>query len=254
MTITPPDRPVARQVQLMITCLCDFFFDDVARATVEVLEHLGCEVEVPDDQTCCGQPAFNAGDWAASRRVMRHTVGVFSSDKPVIVPSGSCAAMVFHGAGLAFEDEADAAAVHALGRRTWELCDFIVNGLGVTEWPGRFPRRVSYHSSCHSRGTPTRDAALQLLGSIKGLELTEVGEGEQCCVFGGTFAVSFPVISKKMGDLKIEHLTAPEPDLIASVDMGCVLHFGGIMDRRGIGIPRLHVSQILRDSLSAESS
>ena len=132
-------RPDAgRRVQLMATCLCDAFYDDAARATVEVLEHLGCTVEFPAAQTCCGQPAFNGGDWPASRRVVRHTVATFAGDCPVVVPSGSCAAMVFHGALLEFEHEADLPAVAALGRRTWELADFIVNGLGVTAWPGRY--------------------------------------------------------------------------------------------------------------------
>ena len=125
-----------RRVQLLATCLCDAFYDDVAIATVEVLEHLGCTVEFPEGQTCCGQPAFNAGDWAASRRVVRHTARVFAGDVPIIVPSGSCAAMLFHGAPLEFEDEPDRADVAALGRRAWELADFIVHGLGVKSWPG----------------------------------------------------------------------------------------------------------------------
>jgi hypothetical protein len=99
-----PARATGRTVQLMATCLCDAFFDDVAKATVEVLEHAGCEVEFPENQTCCGQPAFNCGDWPASREVMRHTTRVFEGDKPVIVPSGSCAAMLFHGAPLEFEN------------------------------------------------------------------------------------------------------------------------------------------------------
>src|SRR5215471_398496 len=119
----------------MATCLCDAFFDDVARATVEILEHLGCVVGFPEDQTCCAQPAFNAGDWPAARRVARHGLGVFAGEDPVVVPSGSCARMVSHGAPLLFEGEADRGAVQALAARTWELADFIVRGLGVARWP-----------------------------------------------------------------------------------------------------------------------
>src|SRR5580704_16626030 len=115
-----------KRVQLMATCLCDAFHDDVAAATVEVLEFLGCMVEFPEGQTCCGQPAFNSGDWAASRRVVRHTLHTFAGADPVVVPSGSCAAMLFHGAALEFEDESDRPRVEALGRRTWELADFLV--------------------------------------------------------------------------------------------------------------------------------
>jgi hypothetical protein len=113
-----------KRVQLMATCLCDAFYDDVAAATVEILEYLGVEVVFPEAQTCCGQPAFNGGDWAASRKVVRHTVRTFAGEEPVVVPSGSCAAMLFHGAVLEFEKEPDLGEVEALGRRTWELADF----------------------------------------------------------------------------------------------------------------------------------
>jgi hypothetical protein len=100
-------RPKGKRVQLMATCLCDAFYDDVAKATVEVLEHAGCEIEFPENQTCCGQPAFNCGQWPAARQVMRHTASVFAGDRPIIVPSGSCAAMMFHGSSLEFEHEPD---------------------------------------------------------------------------------------------------------------------------------------------------
>lgn len=243
-------RPRSKEVQLMLTCLCDAFFDDAGRASVEVLEHLGCEISFPSGQTCCGQPAFNAGDWNASRKVVRHTVKVFQGDKPVVVPSGSCAAMGFHGAPLAFEKEADAAEIHALANRTWELCDFIVNGLGMKQWPGRYPRKVAFHRSCHSRGTPSGEAALTLLRSIDGLELVEFGEAEQCCGFGGAFSVSFPNISAKMGSLKIEHVLKAEPEVLVSADMGCMLHLGGLIDKSDKPLPRLHIAQVLRDALA----
>ena len=139
-----------KRVQLMATCLCDAFYADAARATVEVLEYLGCRLEFPEGQTCCGQPAFNGGDWAASRKVVRHTVRTFAGELPVIIPSASCAAMVFHGALLAFEKEPDLPEVRQLANRTWELADFIVNALGVRTWPGRYDAKVAFHRSCHS--------------------------------------------------------------------------------------------------------
>src|SRR5688572_598832 len=197
-----------KRVQLMATCLCDAFYDDVAAATVEVLEHLGVEVLFPEAQTCCGQPAFNGGDWAASRKVVRHTVRTFAGEEPVVVPSGSCAAMMFHGAVLEFEKEPDVAEVEALGRRTWELADYIVNGLGLKTWEGRYEATVAFHRSCHSRGTASGEAALSLLKSIPGMRIVEFGEGEQCCGFGGTFSVSFPNISAAMGNLKLDHVRA----------------------------------------------
>src|SRR5262249_871340 len=184
-----------KRVQLMATCLCEAFYDDVAIATVEVLEHLGVEVVFPEAQTCCGQPAFNGGDWTASRKVVRHTVRTFAGDDPVVVPSGSCAAMLFHGAVLEFEKEPGLPEVAGLGRRAWELVDFIVHGLGITQWPGKFEATIAFHRACHTRGTKSAEAALTLLRSIAGAKVVEFGEAEQCCGFGGTFSVSFPNIS-----------------------------------------------------------
>ena len=245
------ERPplTGKRVQLMATCLCDAFHDDVAVATVQALEHLGCTVDFPEGQTCCGQPAFNGGDWAASRRVVRHTVQTFTGVDPVVLPSGSCAGMLFHGAVLEFEHEPYLPAIEALGRRAWELGDFIVNGLGVTRWPGRLEATVAFHRSCHTRGTASGAAAATLLGSIAGLRVVEFGEGEQCCGFGGTFSVSFPHISAAMGDLKLEHVRAAHPDFLVSGDMSCLMHLGGLAETEGRPIRILHLAQVLRDAL-----
>ena len=242
-------RPTSRRVQLMATCLCDAFYDDVAKATVEVLEHAGCEVIFPENQTCCGQPAFNCGQWPAARTVMRHTAQVFAGDEPIIVPSGSCAAMMFHGATLEFEGEKDRAAIEQVGGRTWELGDYLVNGLGIQEWPGEFRAKIAFHRACHTRGTPSGAAVLQLLQSIQGLEIVPFGEEEQCCGFGGTFSVSFPNVSTSMGDLKLEHLRAVHPDYIVSGDMSCLMHLGGLAERESQPVKTLHFVQILRDAL-----
>ena len=241
--------PEGKRVLLMATCLCDAFFDGVGRATVETLEHLGCRVLFPDDQTCCGQPAFNSGDWDASRRVVRHTVRVFRGVEPIVTPSGSCAAMVRHGAALEFEGLQDRASVEEMAGRTWELADFIVNGLGVDRWEGRFTHRVAFHRSCHSRGTKSGEAASRLLSSIEGLELVDFGEEEQCCGFGGTFSVGFPNTSVSMGQLKIENVLASSPDFLVSGDMGCLLHLGGLVHKDGRDLPCLHLAEVLRDAL-----
>jgi L-lactate dehydrogenase complex protein LldE len=251
ITMSPPNasRPVGKALQLMGTCLCDAFYADPAIATVEVLEHLGCKVSFPEGQTCCGQPAFNAGDWDSARKVVRHARSVFAGTDPIVLPSGSCKSMLDHGAHLAFENEADAAEQAAWSNRAWELCDYIVNGLGIRSWPGHYKARVSLHRSCHTRGSNSYESAVQLLTSIEGIELAEVGEIEQCCGFGGTFSVSFPNISKNMGTLKVKHLMENNPDVIASLDMACMMHFGGLMDREQMKVPRVHVAQILRDAL-----
>ena len=234
----------------MGTCLCDAFYDDVARATVQVLEHLGCTVEYPEDQTCCGQPAFNSGDWAASRKVALHAAKVFAGDVPVIVPSGSCAAMNRHGNLLQFEEHPDAA-VTSLAERTWEVIDFIFNGLGVKTWPGSFAAltRIAFHRSCHSRGTDTGKAARTLLASIGNAEVVPFDQQEQCCGFGGTFSVVFPHISGQMGTLKLDHILDAQPDLLCGVDMSCLMHLSGLATAQGRPLPYRHTIQILRDTL-----
>lgn len=243
----PENRTVSKQVQFMITCLCDTFYDDVARASVEVLEHVGCTVDIPDAQTCCGQPAFNAGDWKAARKVVRHTIQAFGGDGPIVIPSGSCAHMIRHGYELAFEKESEEElkAVHAIRNRTWELCDFLVNGLGIESWGGKFNGSISLHRSCHTRGSNTYASAVKLLESIEGLELLEFDESEQCCGFGGTFSVAYPNTSVSMGTLKIEKLTAVKPDYVGAVDMACMLHLSGLAEKQNRPFHKLHIAQIL---------
>lgn len=253
-SIVPEDRMAYdhRPVQLMITCLCDAFFDEAAKASVEVLEHLGVKVAFPVDQTCCGQPAFNSGDWEAARKVLRHMFSVFDESSLIVVPSGSCASMVFHGAQMAFEGRPEGARARQLARQTWELADFIVNGLGVSAWPGHYDGPVALHHSCHCRGTRSIEAATALLASIEGLELADYGEREQCCGFGGAFSVGFPETSRKVGTLKIRHLLENRPKYLASVDAGCLLHLGGLLDRDGHPLERRHLAEILRDALRTE--
>lgn len=232
----------------MATCLCDAFFDDVARAAVEVLESLGCEVIFPEDQTCCGQPGYTAGDWDACRRVLRHVAAVFAGEDPIVVPAGSCAAAIFHEGAVAFAGEDDHEEILALGRRTWELTDFIVNGIGCRHWPGRLDARIVLHRGCHNRGTPTIDAVTRLFESIEGLELLEYPEPEQCCGFGGVFSVAFPHLSGEIGRRKIRHLLGPAPDYVVSPDMSCLMHQRGLAEREGMSYPVRHVAQILRDA------
>lgn len=249
--MTLPQRVTGKQVQLMATCLCDAFFDDVACATVEVLEYLGCEVSFPENQTCCGQPAFNSGDWKTSRAVLRHVLKTFEGEEPIIVPSGSCAAMLFHGSLMEFEKEEDLPEVRKFAARSWELVDFIVNGLEVKTWPGSFPSKIAYHRSCHTRGTCSGPAALELFRSIDGLEVLPFGEGEQCCGFGGTFSVAFPHISSSMGLLKLEHVRETGVDMLVSSDMSCLMHMRGLSQKEGRPIKVMHSIQVLRDALKS---
>ena len=224
-----------------------FFFADVACATVEVLESAGCEVIFPEGQTCCGQPAFNSGDFPAAEKVARHTADVFEGDLPVIVPSGSCAAMHLHGSRLLFEDSEDTEKIESLAGRTWELFDYLVNGLGLEDWPGELNKTIALHHSCHTRGSETGAAMETLLGSITGIELVEVGTPEQCCGFGGTFSVTFPHLSGEIGQVKLDSVMEKSPDLLVSADMSCLMHLGGLAEKQGRGIETRHAVQVLRD-------
>ncbi|MET3872344.1 (Fe-S)-binding protein [Puniceicoccus vermicola] len=237
----------------MATCLCDAFFDEAAKASVEVLEGLGIEVVIPQAQTCCGQPAFNGGDWKSSRAVVRHTLEVFAGDDPIIVPSGSCGAMMFHGAPLEFEKEKDLDLVKQTGARTWEIFDFLYRGLGIREWTGSWKGKIAVHSSCHTRGTGTPEAIRSLLGTIEGLELVDFAEPEQCCGFGGTFSVAFPNISRNMGTLKIGNVLETQPDLLVSGDMSCLMHLKGLAEKSGRSLPAKHAIELLRDTMNESS-
>lgn len=236
----------------MATCLCDAFFSDVAAATVEVLEHAGCKVRFPEKQTCCGQPAFNSGDFHAARVVARHTAWVFSGEQPVVTPSGSCAAMHRHGLGVLFEGAELSGNLKSLSERTWELADFLVNQLGVTEWKGKMDRRqrIAIHDSCHTRGSGTSQAIRTLLGSIEGLEIVEFDQEEQCCGFGGTFSICFPHISREMGTLKLDHALAGGPEWLVSGDMSCLMHLKGLAEREERPLKIRHVAQVLRDAIA----
>ncbi|MEJ2514649.1 MAG: (Fe-S)-binding protein [Gammaproteobacteria bacterium] len=243
-------QPVTRRrAMLMATCLCDTFFDDVAVSTVKVLRHAGCEVDFPRDQTCCGQPAYTAGDWPGFRRLVRRLVDVFAGDVPVVVPSGACAATLRHAAPQAFRDEPDLAAVEALAGRTWELCEFLVSGLGVRQWPGRLEARVSLHPGCHNWNTPVLDAARQLLDSVAGVERVEAEGPAECCGFGGVFSVAFPHVSGAMGRRRVAALMTSSPDLVVSPDVSCLMHQKGLARHDGKPFPAMHIAQLLNRAL-----
>lgn len=247
--LVPNRDPVhGKRAQLMITCLCDAFFDDAAQAALQCLERAGCEVRCPGDQTCCGQAAYTAGDWAAYRQVVRHVARVFDDPAPVVVASGSCAAAMFHEAPMAFENEPDLPVIRALAARTWELSDFLVNGLGLAAWPGRLDARIAIHDSCHTRGTPTIAAVRTLLDGIEGLERIDVPDSELCCGFGGVFSVSHPHVSSQMGRQKIDKVLSGSPDYVVSADMSCLMHQQGIATRQGHAYRIRHVAQVLRDA------
>ena len=243
----PTDRIAGKSVDFMATCLCDSIFPDAAKNAVQILRHFGAAVALPEDQTCCGQPAFNSGDFASARKVLRSAMRAFSaSANPIVVPSASCAAMLYHSSKIAFRgsDEAECAAVDAFAGRVWEFCDYLANALGVEKIPGRLDAKIAVHNSCHGKGSGTPAALGKLLGSIDGVELAEFDGSADCCGFGGTFSVVFPQLSSEMGEKKVRAIAAANPDIVCAADTSCLMHQRGIANRLGIKYKTMHAAEV----------
>ena len=229
----------------MLTCLCDSVAGDVGIATVTVLEHLGCEVSFPSEQTCCGQPPFNGGDWVSAKEIAARNVEVFGladESDPVVTPSTSCAAMLRHGYPML--------SMPAVSR-AYELCEFIVDVLGRNEWQGEIPsRRIGLHEACHGRMLGTNGQQRRLLESISGAELVPFGSAEQCCGFGGSFCTTHGKVSESIGLEKLGQMQDAGVEQVVSGDMGCLLHLQGLIDRNGIELSMLHIAQVLAEAIS----
>lgn len=233
------------KVALFVTCLADQFFAQAGVDTVRLLRHLGCEVEFPKNQTCCGQPAYNAGYWKEAKAMALHTLEVFSSAEYVVLPSGSCSAMLrcfypelLHNEGPRF------AQANALSQKTYELSEFIVKVLGVSELgKGLQGQRIVYHHGCHAlRELGVRQEPLQLL-SAAGAELLDWAAAEECCGFGGLFSVKLPEVSLSMADRKVG--TLPKADYLTSADGGCMLHLSGRMQQSAVNLPVRPLASVL---------
>jgi L-lactate dehydrogenase complex protein LldE len=235
----------------MLTCLSDAFYPQVGLAAVECIERLGWRVAFEEAQTCCGQPAFNAGDRAAALKVARHTLDVFERAEHVVVPSGSCAAMLRWGYPQLFDNQPDAERARRLGERTWELSEFLTRAC-EGRWPGRLRRRVVFHRSCHMRELSADARPEALLQSIPGMEVVAPATAEQCCGFGGTFSVGFPWISGQMAGEKLAAFRSVDADEWVTSDMGCLMHLDGIRRRQSGAAnvaPFRHYIELLRESL-----
>ncbi len=230
-----------------MTCLADLFRPAVGWASVRLLEQAGYKVEVPLRQTCCGQPAYNAGDLPAARRLAGGILDAFEGFDHVVVPSGSCAGMLRVHLGRLFE--ADPVAADRAGRlaeRTHELTGFLVDVAGWTDVDARFPQRVTYHDSCSSlREMTVRDQPRRLLGQVAGLDLVELPDGETCCGFGGTFCVKYPDISAKMVSDKTAAIAATGAETVLAGDLGCLLNIAGRLAREGQPVACRHVAEVL---------
>jgi L-lactate dehydrogenase complex protein LldE len=234
------------EISLMATCLGDVLRPDAATATVRLLRRLGVTVRFPERQTCCGQPFFNSGFLPGARDLARHTIEVFADDRPVVVPSGSCAAMVKIEYPHLFEGEPDwHSRAKDLAARTFELSDFLVNRLKVLDVGARFEGRVAYHYACHLRGLGLKDEAERLIKGVQGVEYVHLEKQDQCCGFGGSFAVRYPKISGAMVGDKVDCIEKTSADALVSTDTGCLMNIGGALHRRERSTRVMHLAELL---------
>jgi L-lactate dehydrogenase complex protein LldE len=240
------------KLALFVPCYIDQVAPSVAIATTRLLRRLGQEVVFPPDQTCCGQPAFNSGYWnEASELAVRQTrIFLDAGVDAVVCPSGSCAAMqkVFYPTllkGSAHEKD-----VEALSAITHELGQFLVQVLGVTDVGARFPGKAVLHKSCHSlRELHSRTEVRQLLDCVRDLEMLELADDEECCGFGGAFSVKMPEISTAMGDVKVSSILKSGAEWVISGDSSCLLHIGGILQKRELKPRTIHFAEVLASGL-----
>ena len=245
--------PPSAKVGLFVTCLVDLFRPSVGWAAVDLLEAAGCTVDVPRQQTCCGQPAYNSGDRADTKAIARQVIGAFAPFDYVVAPSGSCAAMIKHHYPALFDD-GDPAKVgaEALAAKTYELVSFLADQRGVLKVDADFHGTVTYHDSCSGlRELGIKHQPRVMLDNMPGVERRELKDAEVCCGFGGTFCVKYPEISGHMVDDKATTVEASGVDLLLAGDLGCLMNIAGKLKRRGSPVQVRHVAEVLAGRLDA---
>ena len=244
------------QVALFIPCYIDQFYPKAGIATLELLEKLGCTVAFPLEQTCCGQPLANSGMEREARPIYEHFVDTFREYEYIVCPSGSCVYHVNHH----FDTLEQTEAVMAVRERTFELGDFLVNVLGVTELDASFPHRVGIHNSCHGlRGLRLGQGSERvgedfshykyLLSLVDGIEFVTLDRNDECCGFGGTFSVNQPELSTKMGKDRVKDHLRHEAEVITSGDMSCLMHMEGLIRREEWPVRVMHIAEILNQGV-----
>ncbi|WP_424928018.1 (Fe-S)-binding protein [Amaricoccus tamworthensis] len=237
----------APRVALLVTCLVDMFRPSVGFATVKLLEDAGCTVEVPQRQTCCGQPAWNSGDREHAKALAAQVIEEFEGFDYVVAPSGSCAATVVKDYAEMFKgDEAMVARAKALAAKTHEITSFLTDVLGISDVKQALTTSVTYHDSCSGlRSLGVSEQPRKLLGSVEGLELREMVENDVCCGFGGTFCVKFPDVSNSMVSDKTRNIADTGADMVLAGDLGCLMNMAGKASREGRTFKARHVVEIL---------
>ncbi len=243
------------KVALALTCINDALFPDTGKAVVRLLRRLGVDVEFPAGQACCGQPMVNTGYLDEAVPVVRGFTEAFAGYDAVVVPSGSCAGAIRHQHDLVAKRSGDPAlrrAVAEISPRAYELTEFLVDVLGVEDVGASFPHRVTYHPTCHSlRMLGVGDRPMRLLQHVKGIRLVELPAAEECCGFGGTFAVKNAETSVSMGFDKVRHARDTGAEVLVASDSSCLMHLGGILSREQAGMKVMHLAEVLASTEGA---
>lgn len=234
------------KVSLFVTCLVDMFQANVGRSTVEVLEKLGCEVDFPEGQICCGQPAYNSGYVKDSKEAMKHMIKTFEQSEYVVSPSGSCATMFKEYPHVFKDDPIWREKAQNLADKTYELTQFIVNILKIENVGARLQGKATYHTSCHmTRLLGAKQEPMKLLKHVDGLEFTPLPNAHNCCGFGGTFSVKMGNISEQMVDEKVQNIEEVNADYLIGADCGCLINIGGRCDKLKKPVKVMHIAEVL---------
>ncbi len=237
------------RVALQVTCINDALFPDVGRAVVTLLRRLGVDVEFPQAQTCCGQPMVNTGYLDEAVPALRSFVDAFDGYDAIVTPSGSCAGSARHQHQIVARRSGDPALLKAVERtapRVFELSEFLVDELGVTDVGASFPHTVTYHPTCHSlRLLGVGDRPRRLLEQVRGLRLVDLPAAEECCGFGGTFAMKNADTSVAMGSDKARHVRETGAEVLIAGDSSCLTHIGGLLSRQRSGVRTMHLAEVL---------
>lgn len=238
------------RASIFVTCIVDQLFPKVGMAMVEVLERIGWQVDFPEEQTCCGQPAFNTGYRDEARSVARHFLDVFRDAEYIVVPSGSCASMIAHHYAELFENEPERLeAARKLEPKIWEFSKFLLEVARVEDVGAKLEKVVTFHDSCHGlRELGIKQGPRRLLSHVRGLSLREMDAAEECCGFGGTFSVKFPEVSGGMTRAKIDSIVRTGAELVVGVDASCLLQIHGAMSRAGLAVGTMHLAEVLAHS------
>ena len=234
------------KVTLFVPCYTNAFYPKAAWGVVKVLERLGHTVEVPQSLTCCGQPPFNSGYWDEARKVAAPVLKTLEDAETVVMPSGSCTAMIKVFYPQLFAGTPQENSAHDLSERIWEFSDFLVTKLGVTDVGARFPHRITFHDGCHGlRELGVQDQPRQLLKNVRDVQLVEMGEAQTCCGFGGAFAVKYADISQAMGEVKCDSALQTGADYMVSNDSSCLMHISGMLAKQRQKMKCLHLAEVL---------